>query len=190
MLRRGAGPLLVAAALLALPGVGAAAELSGVTLAERTELAGERLRLNGMGLREKLFFDIYVVGLYLPTRARDADAVLGMDGPKRLVLELVYDELDRDRLVDAWQDGFEDNLKPDELRALADKIKAFKGLMKPVAQGDQLVIDYIPGTGTRVRLNGQTLGNIPGPAFARAWLAVFVGHSPPDRQVKTGLLGG
>ena len=46
------------------------AELAGVTLPNTTEVAGETLKLNGIGLREKFWIDIYAAALYLPFKSK------------------------------------------------------------------------------------------------------------------------
>ena len=50
--------------------------VSGVTLPELKTIQGERLLLNGAGLREKLWIDLYVGGLYLATKTSDANEII------------------------------------------------------------------------------------------------------------------
>ncbi|MCS4503727.1 hypothetical protein KBTX_00984 [wastewater metagenome] len=183
-----AAALVLAGVLLAGPAT--AAELAGVHMPERMEVDGESLSLNGLGLREKFFFDIYVGGLYLPETTGRADDVLSLDGPRRVVLHLVYDHVSREKLVEAWNDGFEDNLSEDRRKALAERIEAFNELFGDAEAGDEIAIDYLPGQGTRVVYNGKVTGTVPGRALARAWLAIFVGAHPADEDVKSGMLGG
>ena len=49
-----------------------AGELAGVTMPDSITVEnGQKLVLNGMGLREMFWIDIYVGGLYLPTATHD-----------------------------------------------------------------------------------------------------------------------
>ena len=71
--------------LLSLPAY--AAELEGVTLADRIRVDGQELQLNGFALRTRaLFFKVYVAGLYLPERTTSAAAALAAKGAKRIHL--------------------------------------------------------------------------------------------------------
>ena len=68
-----------------------AGTLEGVTLPDIASVGGSQLVLNGMGLREKYFLDIYVGGLYLPAKTTDAARAIGDDVPKRIVMHMVRD---------------------------------------------------------------------------------------------------
>ncbi|HET7200732.1 MAG TPA: chalcone isomerase family protein, partial [Burkholderiales bacterium] len=69
-MRRG----LLLLAFLAAPGL--AAEVAGVKVDERVELGPGELVLNGAGLRTRVFFKIYVAGLYLAEKRTHAEEVL------------------------------------------------------------------------------------------------------------------
>src|SRR5690349_18239424 len=53
---------------------------------EAVPAAGKILHLNGMGLRTKLIFKVYVAGLYLETPTRDAATAIASDQVKRVEL--------------------------------------------------------------------------------------------------------
>jgi hypothetical protein len=63
-----------------------ALEINGVKLADRTEVDGHELTLNGAGTRTKLLFKIYVGSLFLPQAAKDTDAVLAQS-PRRIRMD-------------------------------------------------------------------------------------------------------
>ena len=67
-----------------------AASLAGVTLADTATVGGQPVVLNGMGLREKYFLDIYVGGLYVPAKTASAAAILAADSPRRMVMHFLY----------------------------------------------------------------------------------------------------
>jgi hypothetical protein len=178
----------VALAGLLLSGVVSAVEVEGVEVPDRATVGGETLLLNGAGVRSRFFFDIYVGALYLPEAADDAGAVLGMAGPKRVLLHFLYDEIEREKLVEAWNDGFRNNLGTTERAALAERIERFNALFGSVRAGDEIALDFVPGEGTHVTFNGKRKGTVPGDDFARAWLRIFIGDSPADAELKQGML--
>ena len=64
--------------------------LSGVTMTDNIILDEQTLLLNGLGLREKYWIDIYVAGLYLPTKMSDGATVIRANIPKRIQVEFIY----------------------------------------------------------------------------------------------------
>ena len=59
-----------------------------------------------------------------------------------------------------------------------------------LATGDHFSVDYIPGTGTRVLVNGKPTGDvIKEPEFYNVFLKIWLGKSPADDQLKDALLG-
>jgi hypothetical protein len=178
----------LAALALALLARGApAGQLAGVTLPDTVTVAGKTLRLNGMGIRTKLFFKIYVGGLYLETPARDGAAVISADQPKRIVTHYLYKKLTRDQIVEAWEEGFKAN-PGGEPEKLAPEIRQFESWMTDVSAGQESIYTYEPGVGTTVEIAGQKKGTIPGVAFMHALFRVYFGDHPPTSDLKKGLL--
>ena len=53
-----------------------------------------------------------------------------------------------------------------------------------------ITIDFVPGSGTRVALNGAQKGKtIGGDEFYSALLRIWLGDKPVDRELKSGMLG-
>ena len=152
----------------------AAAEVEGVKLADRAQAAGgSALVLNGAGLRKRAFFRVYVVGLYLPAATRAADAALALAGPKRVHIHMLRD-VGASQFSEALVDGMRDN--NDE--------------MKEAKEGMTIVLDWIPGTGMQVQVNGRASGRpIADEAFFRGLLRVWLGPNPVQDDLKRALLG-
>lgn len=168
-----------------------AAELSGVFVDDRIETAdGQTLVLNGIGLREKFWVDVYVGSLYLTEKSTDVARILSTPGPWRVQLDFVYKEVSRDKLLEAWREGFEGNQSAETLDKLRDRIERFYGLFDVSAvEGDQYAFDYSPTAGVRVSRNGEVLGTIEGEDFKTALLEIWLGNKPADKQLKKGMLG-
>ena len=78
------------ALLLSLTLSAEAKTFAGVTMSDTTTVGGQTVTLNGMGLREKYFVDVYVGGLYLQTPTKDGTTAINADEPKRIVMHFVY----------------------------------------------------------------------------------------------------
>lgn len=86
----------------------AAVQVGSSQFADKLTKEGTELVLNGAGLREIFFVDVYSAALYLSQKSNDANTVITMKGPKsvRLVLERDVDAAD---FVEALKDGITDN---------------------------------------------------------------------------------
>jgi hypothetical protein len=164
---------------------------SVANLESRASLEGVDLVLNGAGLRNFLFLDVYVMALYLPKRLSDANAVLKHDLPRRVRISLLRD-VSAERDVEFLMAGLEANNTPDELAAIHVQLEQFLRLMRAqgtIAKGSVLQLDYLPNVGTRVWLNQRLLDTVPGAAFNRSVLKIWLGDQPTQENLKRALLG-
>jgi hypothetical protein len=168
-----------------------AAELSGVFVADEIKTAdGQSLVLNGVGLREKLWVDVYVGSLYLPSKSGNVAEILSKPGPWTVQLDFVYKEVSREKLLEGWREGFEKNQSTETLKQLQPRIDEFYGyFVTNAVKKDQYIFDYIPAQGTRISKNQQQLGLIPGEDFKNALLEIWLGNYPADKKLKKGMLG-
>ncbi len=168
-----------------------AAELAGVTVADQITLAnGDTLKLNGTGLREKLWIDVYVGSLYLAKPADSVADVLAQPGALRIQMNFIYKEVSSEKMINSWNEGFSNNQNAETLAALKDRIDAFNALFSDSARRDDVyTLDYLPGTGTVVSKNAEQLGIIEGEDFRNALIEIWLGKSPADSDLKKGMLG-
>jgi len=169
-----------------------AREVAGIDIPETVQLAAGTppLVLNGAGIRKKFFFKIYVAGLYLPSPQTSSKAIVDMPGPKRVHMHFLYKEVERDKLVAGWQEGFENNLEANQFEKVASRLAKFNQLFRTMHQGDVIDLDYQPEEGTQVLFNGELQGRIEGDDFYAALLQVWLGQQPADVDLKTALLKG
>jgi chalcone isomerase-like protein len=181
---------LLALALLAVPAL--AAEVAGVKVDDRIKLESEDLVLNGAGLRTRAFFKVYVAGLYLAAKKTSADDVLALPGAKRVSMRLMRD-LSAKQLTDALDEGFRDNTpvaEQETLKARLAELIAIMNALQSAKEGDLIALDWLPGSGTRVALNGEPRGKvIAGEDFYRALLRIWLGDNPVQGSLKKALLG-
>lgn len=165
-----------------------AATVGGVDVPDSASVANTPLVLNGAGVRSKFIFKVYAGGLYLPQKSSDPAAIVAHAGPDRILMHMIYDGVSRSQFSDAWYDGFLSNNK-DTYAALHDQIEQFVSWFGDSKKDDVITMDYVPDTGTQVFWNGKLLGTIPGEAFHKALLNVYMGPNPPTDALKDGMLG-
>lgn len=178
-------------ALLAVPcGLWAAPEtksLKGVSMPVSMELEGRKLSLNGLGVRTKVVFKVYVAGLYLEKNFADGMEIASSEQLKRM--ELVFLRgVDGPTVAEAISDGFINNAG-DVLPALKDRIEKFGKLIPNVKKGDKLAFTYRPGKGVEIEANGKAVGSVEGKDFGDALMRVWLGAKPSDKALRDGLLG-
>ena len=111
------------------------------------------------------------------------------EGVFSLRMYFLYSEVTKKKLVDAWNEGFDDNLDAAERTRLGPRIERFNGLFRTVHKGDVIHLDYLPGTGTAVSIDNEKRGVIEGEDFMQAWLRIWLGRKPADSDLEQGLLG-
>ncbi|MEJ5999557.1 chalcone isomerase family protein [Paucibacter soli] len=167
-------------------------EVAGVKYEPTAEVGGAKLQLNGAGIRYKAFFKVYTAGLYLAAKAGSPEAVLGAAGAKRLHIQMLR-EIDGNELGKLFTKGMEDNSTREEFS------KAINGVLrvaeifsskKRMSTGEHFSVDWVPGTGTVVYVNGKVQGEpIKEAEFYNVLLKIWLGKSPADEQLKDALLG-
>ncbi|MCP5153209.1 MAG: chalcone isomerase family protein [Ectothiorhodospiraceae bacterium] len=135
-----------------------------------------------------LVVKVYVAGLYIEEGRRPAEAL--DDGvARRLEIEYLR-AIDRDVLVRAAGAVLERNLTASEILELDARIARVNALYRDVRPGDRYALTYVPGEGTALSLNGETLGVVEGADFARAYFAIWLGPRPLSEDLRDRLLSG
>lgn len=165
-------------------------ECDGLSFPQQIQARGETLTLNGLGLRKATFLGIkvYVGALYVAHPTADAQAILSSPDPIEMQLRFVF-RVSAGELRDAWQEGFKKSAGAG-LPRLQSRIAQLDAWMRSVKSGQRMTFLRIPGVGIEYALDGTVQGTIPGDDFARAFLAIWLGPSPPNRALRAGLLGG
>ena len=182
-----------AALSLFLIGSADAAELEGVRLEDRIQVDGQALQLNGVALRTRYLFKVYVAGLYLQEKASSAQAVFDAKGAKRIVLVMMRDAT-ADQFCESVEVGLRANHTDEELARVNVQTDALMAMIRAAAEarkGSTIVLDYAPSAGaTTLFIDGVAQGPpMPGEEFYRALLRIWLGERPAQENLKRLLLG-
>ena len=188
-------PLTVATLLLGALNVAHAqtVELAGVKYEGTEQVANTPLVLNGAGIRYKAgIFKLYTAGLYLTKKATTTEAILATPGPKRIHIVMLRD-INGSELGKLFTRGMEENAPRDEFSRSIPGTLALSDLFfekKKLVAGDAFSVDWIPGTGTIIMINGKaSTAPIKEPEFFTALLRIWLGKSPADSMLKDALMG-
>jgi len=167
-------------------------EMEGQKFEPTVQVGGQTLNLNGVGLRRRAVFKVYVAGLYVPQKSTNAATLINDKGARRVSLRMLRD-VDAGSFIDSFNDGLKNNLTEAQLAALKLQMDALTATLKSIGEakkGDVINFDYTPEAGTRISVNGQPRGDpIPGADFFSAVLRIWLGEKPVDESLKKGMLG-
>jgi Chalcone isomerase-like len=166
--------------------------VKGIQFPDTDEVASQALHLNGAGVRVKVIFDVYAASLYLPQKQTTAQGVISSPGAKSVQAVLLRD-LSAQEFVDALIKGYKANNSAAEVERYAEHLEKLETMMlamKNASKGSHVRIDLVPGSGTRIWLNGKRHGSdIPGDDFYQTLLRIWLGPKPVDADLKSALLG-
>lgn len=164
-----------------------ALDLGGVSVQENIMHDGQKLTLNGAGIRKKFMFKVYVGALYLTEKNASAEAILASNGQKLIKLHFLRD-VDKGKIADAWREGFEANCAAEcetfradlqRLTALADDMKDKETMAFAIAPDK---VSYFKNEVKKSELERK--------GFGRIVLSIFLGAKPADADLKNSMLGG
>jgi len=167
-------------------------EVGGVKFENTVQLGNARLQLNGAGVRYKAIFKVYAAGLYLSNKAVTPEAVLAAPGP-RLMKIVMLREIDANELGKLFTKGMEQNAPREEFSKSIGGIMQMSEIFssrKSLKAGDWFGVEWVPGTGTVIVVNGQATGQpIKEPEFYSALMKIWLGKAPADANLEDALLG-
>ena len=176
---------------LLFPIVAFAADIEGVKIDDKTRVSNADVTLNGAGLRTRLFFKVYAMGLYVPQKSSNAAQIIDQPGPKRVAIHMLRD-VSADAFNEALAEGIRANHSESEVKALEPRLKqlgAVIGEVKEAKKGMAIYLDW-NGSETQVVVRGQPTGKpIAGADFYKALLKIWLGDRPVQDDLKRALLG-
>lgn len=172
---------------------------------ERSAPGSERpLALAGAGVRKKLFFKVYALGLYLDDEAASREleawsgrpaaeleddpelyrALIGLSGQRLAVLRFVR-EVSASRMRDAMLDA----LTAGSVPANDPHARRFLGLWKkPIEEGETVSLLFTEEGLVRLARDGTVIGELISPRVAEALLTAWLGQDPVSETVRDGVV--
>jgi hypothetical protein len=170
-----------------------AVKLEGFTFPGEVTVAGVKLLLNGVGLRQVAWLKGYAAGLYLTQKVSTQQEALAAPGPKRVSMRMLIDG-PSEEFAKAFLRGVNRNAPPDKLASMQERVQRFDAIVRgigPVRKGDLIEVEWRPGEGTAALVNGKQRDvPVPGEDLFVALLKIYIGDRPTDSKMKEGLLGG
>jgi len=161
-------------------------KVGDVTLPNEVTLSGENMELNGAGMREKMWIDLYAGGLYVQTKSSEANTVINTDAPMAMKLHIVSGMVSQSKMIGAVTDGFENSTSGKA--TTAERASFVACFNDEITKEDIFDIVYASGN-TIVYKNGKEKGSVKGLEFKKALFGIWLGKKPADKDLKKGMLG-
>ncbi|WP_010179908.1 chalcone isomerase family protein [Aquimarina agarilytica] len=152
----------------------------------------KQLILNGAGLRELLWVDIYACGLYMNKPNSNAKDIIEKDEAMIVRMDIISKAVSHDKMVKAFRKGFIDGNDKNIITKYGSEIDEFlkhiEGLVLKI--GDKIDVVYEPNLGVSLYINYEKLGTVGDLGFKRAIFNIWLSKNPVDKSLRGELLEG
>ena len=179
--------LIVISAIPSL--AGADITVGSTKIPESVTFGDQTVDLNGAGMRKKLFIKVYVGALYTAEPSTKPDQLIASNGNKSMRMHIVHKKISAKKIRDAWTQGLRTNLTADKFATVKARLERFNSLFPDLQKGDIIEMNFQPGKGTEVVIDGSPRGSVEGDDFFSALMLVWIGDKPADPDLKQGILG-
>jgi hypothetical protein len=79
-------------------------------------------------------------------------------------------------------------MSPVELVSIQERVAQINAVYRTVGKGDRSALSYMPGKGTVLWINGESMITIEGEDFARLYFRIWLGEQPISKLMRDALL--
>ena len=163
-------------------------KVGDATLPKTVTFNDEELTINGAGIREKFFFDIYAGGLYLKSKSKNGNTIAAQDETMAIKLHILSGMMSRSKMAGALRDGF-DKSTYGNTKSLDERIEKFISFINnEIEVGQVYDIVYEKGKGSVIYKDGVEKGYVTGLDFKEALFKIWLGDKPADKGLKNEML--
>ena len=149
----------------------------------------QSVTLNGAGIREKLWFDLYACGLYLTEKNSNATEIVSSNNLMAIKLHILSSLVSKKKLVEAFRKGIDETNSVSDVKRLEAKINVFLSLIKnDIAVNNVYDLVYFPNKGLTVFENNKEVGTVEGLDFKKLVFNIWLAPSPVDNDLKLNLI--
>lgn len=165
-------------------------KIGGVIMPNVMKVGEKYLKMNGGGIREKYWINLYIGCLYVTNKTSDANKIINADEPMAIKMRIVSGMVSNSKLEDAVREGMEKSTGGN-IAPVKDRMETLisKGFSEDVEDGDVFDLVYTPGKGTSLIKNQKSLVTVKGLDFKKALFGVWLCDDPADESLKKKMLG-
>lgn len=164
-------------------------QIGGIKLNNTMTYGAIKMPLNGAGIREKYWLNMYVGSLYVKTKTTDPSAIINANEAMAIQINIISSMITPSRMEESITEGFEKSTKG-KTEAIKTRIEELKSVFREgIKVGDVFVLLYDPTQGTRVYKNGKVMRVIQGLDFKKALFGIWLSDDPVQDDLKEAMLG-
>lgn len=165
-------------------------EVSDVNYKSSVNFKNETYTLNGVGIREKYFIDLYTIGLYVKEKSSSGSDILKSDKNRFVRIVVVSGLITAPRFNKGMDEGFEKTTNGN-VNSIKNQIALLKkGFGNDFNVGDEFIIFFGEEGETKIYKSGKLKVTIPAnEVFQKALLGMWIGENPVVDDLKDELLG-
>lgn len=168
-------------------------KIADVVYPNEVTVGGQKLLLNGYGMRFRFGFRGYTAALYAPNKLTKNEDVIKPTVAKRMHL-VAQRDLKGDELGKLFSRGMEENMAKEDFSKIINGVIRMGNIFaegKQFNKGESIIVDNIPGTGFVTTFRNKQQGDpIKEPEFAENFFKIWFGKKPADEALRVALLGG
>lgn len=149
------------------------------------------MQLQGIAIRQVYgFVDTYVGALYLENTMENADDILAIDQARRMMFHVISSRVSARRFTSAIEEGLALNLTEQQNVQLKSRVQQLVALFDhKFTQGTVGYIEWLPQQqATRIVINDEVKGTVPGKDLNDALLAIWIGDKPVSDAFREDIL--
>ncbi len=170
----------------------AQSKLADVVFPNEVSVSGQKLFINGYGMRFRFGFRIYAAAFYTPTKLAKNEEVLKGSVAKRLHL-VAQRDVKGDDFGKLFTRSMEDNMSKEDFSKIINGVLRMSTIFsqaKQFGKGETILVDFVPGTGLVINFRNKQQGEpIKEPEFADNFFKIWFGQKPADESLRRALLG-
>ena len=145
---------------------------------------------NGQGTRIIFFMKVYEGSLYLETKSANAEAIINLDAPMAIRIDVSSQMVTADAMKKALSEGLEKSTGNNTDSIIKEINQLSSSFDTAVSTGDYYEFIYLPEMGTHVLKNSVLVELIKGIDFKKAFFGIFLSDNPIQKNLKKAMLGG
>lgn len=180
-------------AVLMMASVASAVEFEDVNVPETFKAGDKLLVLNGVGLRNAFFNDVYVGALWTESAMKDGNQVSKAEESMAIRIHVLNDFFASSKNIsNAFKKGFRFALPRGDISPVkAELDRLLAAFSDEIKDHEEFDLVYIPGKGTSIYKEGVLKDTIPGNEFKRLLFGIWVSDKATvNEDLKEGMLAG
>jgi hypothetical protein len=165
-------------------------KIGGSVMPNVMKVGDEYLKMNGGGIRTKMFMNLYIGVLYLQEKSSDATTIINADKPMAVKIKIISGMVDNENFEEAIREGFNKSTK-NNIAPIKDRMEKMikEGFAEDIQTSDVYDLVYQPATGCTLIKNNKSVVTVKGLDFKKALFGIWLGTQPAQEDLKLRMLG-